>query len=105
MSSLVIIVPILFFAVIGAVSVALFGWALPALAHVSGFAWAMAPWFLALIKIVIVVLLFVMPLASILTWMERRESAMMQDRLGPNRANIGGIKLAGIIHFVADALK
>ena len=27
----------------------------------------------------------------------------MQDRLGPNRANIGPIRLWGILHFVADA--
>src|SRR3982750_4709304 len=103
MASLVFIVPIAFFAFLGAVCVGLFGWALPALSHVPGFAWAMAPWFLALMKMVIIVLLLVMPLASILTWMERRESAMMQDRLGPNRAAIplpliGDLKLAGIMH-------
>src|ERR1051326_5183561 len=51
------------------------------------------------------VFLLVMPLASLLTWAERRQSAMMQDRLGPNPANIGPIKLKGILHFVADALK
>ena len=59
----------------------------------------------AIIKILILLLGFGMGLASILTWMERRQSAMMQDRLGPNRANIGPIKAWGITHFIADALK
>jgi NADH-quinone oxidoreductase subunit H len=56
-------------------------------------------------KWVLLVFGLVMPLASLLTWAERRQSAMMQDRLGPNRANIGPIRLKGILHFVADALK
>ena len=59
----------------------------------------------ALLKLVLLVLGFVMPLASLSTWAERRQSAMMQDRLGPNRANIGPVKLWGILHFVADAIK
>jgi NADH-quinone oxidoreductase subunit H len=59
----------------------------------------------ATIKILFLVLGFLMPLASLLTWAERRQSAMMQDRLGPNRANIGPIKAWGITHFLADALK
>src|SRR5438874_2434278 len=57
------------------------------------------------IKILYFMLVFAPGLASILTWMERRQSAMMQDRLGPNRANIGPFRAWGITHFLADALK
>lgn len=59
----------------------------------------------AFIKLALLILAFVMPLASLSTWAERRQSAMMQDRLGPNRANIGPFRLWGIAHFIADALK
>src|SRR4051812_2621600 len=65
--------------------------------------WQILDW--AGTKWLFLILALVMPLASLLTWAERRQSAMMQDRLDPNRANIGPIKLKGILHFVADALK
>lgn len=62
-----------------------------------------------LLKFALFVLGFVMPLASLLTWLERRQSAYMQDRMGPNRADLrfGGKRLtvAGLLHIVADGLK
>ena len=59
----------------------------------------------SLAKIVFFLLLFVLNLSAVLTWMERRQSAMMQDRLGPVRANIGKVRLWGLLHPIADALK
>ena len=59
----------------------------------------------ALIKILIFVFGFALNLSGILTWLERRQSAMMQDRLGPVRANVGPFRLFGLLHPLADALK
>lgn len=47
----------------------------------------------------------VLTLSAILTWAERKESAMIQDRIGPNRASIFGIRAFGLFHAIADALK
>ena len=61
------------------------------------------------LKVVLLVMGFIMPLASLLLWQERKQSAMMQDRIGPNMARItvGGItiRLWGLLHIVTDGLK
>jgi len=49
--------------------------------------------------------LLIMGFVPLLIWAERKGSAFIQDRTGPNRAGILGIRLAGIIHPIADVLK
>jgi NADH-quinone oxidoreductase subunit H len=102
---LLFLIPTIAFAAISVVMVSVLGMLLPWIASHSWGAWALSPWFLALIKLVLLILLVVMPIASLLTWSERKQSAMMQDRIGPNRAAIGGLRLWGIMHFIADAVK
>jgi NADH-quinone oxidoreductase subunit H len=60
--------------------------------------------FIILIKAVFF-LSCVLTLTSLLTWMERKQSAVMQDRLGANRAPILGIRAFGLPHILADAIK
>ena len=51
------------------------------------------------------VILFLLGLSGPLTWAERRQSAMIQDRIGPTKANLGPFTFWGLLHFVADAIK
>jgi NADH-quinone oxidoreductase subunit H len=52
-----------------------------------------------------VTLFWVLNLAALLTWVERKQSAVMQDRIGANRANIGPFRFLGLFQIAADSLK
>lgn len=44
-------------------------------------------------------------LLPLLIWFERKGAAYIQDRAGPNRAAILGVRLGGMIHNIADVVK
>lgn len=50
-------------------------------------------------------LAFMLSLLPALIWAERKGAAFIQDRTGPNRAAILGIRLGGLVHPIADVLK
>lgn len=54
---------------------------------------------------ILLMLLLSVGIVPILIWMERRIASMVQNRLGPNRCNIKGYRLGGIVQSIADVIK
>ncbi|MFC1852649.1 NADH-quinone oxidoreductase subunit NuoH [candidate division CSSED10-310 bacterium] len=59
---------------------------------------------IVLLKIVFI-LSFQFGLLPLFIWLERKGSAYIQDRRGPNRAAILGFTIGGIFHTIADGIK
>src|SRR5687767_3091002 len=60
-----------------------------------------------IIKLMLAGIVFfaVLNLAGLHTWVERKQSALIQDRIGANRADIFGFRVLGLFHGIADAVK
>ncbi len=53
----------------------------------------------------VIMLVFLLSFIPVLIWAERRGAGFIQDRPGPNRADVFGVRLAGLIQPIADVVK
>ncbi len=58
-----------------------------------------------IIKTFFIFAVVLLAFAPVITWVERKQSAVMQDRIGANRADIAGISVLGLLHPAADVIK
>jgi NADH-quinone oxidoreductase subunit H len=58
-----------------------------------------------LVKTGFILAVIVGAFAPVITWVERKQSAVMQDRIGANRADVAGITLLGLLHPLTDVIK
>lgn len=58
----------------------------------------------ALASIILAALLALL-MIPVLVWWERRVAGLIQDRLGPNRTNVFGFRLGGVVQSFADVIK
>ena len=65
---------------------------------------SMASIIVALVAFVLGALLALLTI-PVLVWLERRTAGLVQDRLGPNRTNIFGFRLGGVVQSFADVVK
>lgn len=54
---------------------------------------------------IIIPFLVIFNIIPLLIWAERKGCAFIQDRHGPNRASIYGIRMGGLLHSLADVIK